>query len=255
MVFQGIGESSVAQKEEFRRTGSWLFRWRSFLPLLTISLFLIAFENFTYPQGSPTLDILWEIFCFTVSFLGLWIRAYTVGHTPKGTSGRGTRGQKADILNTTGMYSVVRHPLYIGNFLIWVGISSFMHSFFFSLTVILLFFLYYERIIFVEEDFLRERFGQSFVEWAEKTPVFFPRFKNWQKSALPFSLKTVLKREYSAFFLVIALFTSLEVIGDFYYKGKWQISWFYALLFFFGLVVYITLRTLKKKGILDVEGR
>lgn len=245
----------MAQTEEFKRVGSWLFRWRSFLPLLTISLFLIAFKNFTYPEGSHTLDILWEILCFAVSFSGLGIRIYTVGHTPKGTSGRRTKRQKADVLNTTGIYSVVRHPLYLGNFLIWFGISLFIHSFFFSFAAILLFFLYYERIIFVEEDFLREKFGQIFNDWAEETPVFFPRFKNWQKSALPFSLKTALKREYTAFFVIIALFTCLEVIGDFVYKGKWQISWFYALLFFFGLVVYIILRTLKKKGILDVEGR
>ena len=245
----------MGQREEFRRTGSWLFRWRSFLPLLTISLFLIAFKNFTYPEGSHTLDILWEVFCFTVSFLGLGIRVYTVGHTPKGTSGRRTRRQKAEVLNTTGIYSAVRHPLYLGNFLIWAGISFFTHSFFFSLAAILLFFLYYERIIFVEEDFLREKFGQAFNDWAGKTPVFFPRLKNWQKSALPFSLMNVLKREYTAFFVIIATFTCLEVIGDLYYKGKWQISWFYLMLFCFGLSVYTILLILKKKHFLDVEGR
>lgn len=245
----------MAQTEELKRAGSWLFRWRSFLPLLTVSLFLIAFKNFTYPEGSHTLDILWEVLCFIISFLGLGIRVYTVGHTPKGTSGRRTRRQKAEVLNTSGIYSVVRHPLYLGNFLIWVGISFFTHSFFFNLTAILLFFLYYERIIFVEEDFLREKFGQAFNNWAEKTPVLLPRFKNWQKPALPFSLKTVLKREYTAFFVIVAAFTCLEVIGDFAYKRKWQISWFYASLFLLGLIVYIILRTLKKKGILDVEGR
>jgi len=245
----------MAQTEEFKRTGHWLFRWRSFLPLLTIPLFLIAFKNFTYPEGSHTLDILWEALFFITSFSGLGIRVYTVGHTPKGTSGRRTRRQKAEVLNTTGIYSVARHPLYLGNFLIWFGISLFMRSFFFSLAAILLFFLYYERIIFVEEDFLREKFGQTFNDWAERTPLFLPRFKNWRRPSLPFSLKTALKREYTAFFVIIAAFTCLEVIGDFVYKRRWQISWFYVLLFFFGFVVYITLRTLKKKGILDVEGR
>lgn len=245
----------MAQVEEFRHTGRWLFRWRSFLPLLTISIFLIALKSFTYPEGSHTLDILWEIFCFTISFFGLGIRIYTVGHTPKGTSGRGTKNPKADVLNITGMYSLVRHPLYLGNFLIWVGICFFTHSFFFSFTAILLFFLYYERIIFVEEEFLHEKFGRTFVEWAEKTPIMFPRFRNWRKPSLPFSLKNVLKREYTAFFIIIASFTCLEVIGDFFYEGKWQISWFYCLLFGFGLGTYIVLRTLKKKHLLDVEGR
>jgi len=241
--------------EEFKRTGRWLFRWRSFLPLLAIFLFLVSLESYTYPKGNHTLDILWEIFCFIVSFTGLGIRIYTVGHTPKGTSGRGTKSQKASVLNTTGTYSIVRHPLYLGNFLIWAGISFFTHSFFFSIAAILLFSFYYERIIFVEEGFLQEKFGEEFKSWAEKTPVIFPRFRNRQKPALPFSIKTVLKREYAAFFLIITTFTCLEVIGDFYYKGKLQISWFYLLLFSFGLAVYIVLHILKKKHLLDVEGR
>jgi hypothetical protein len=94
-----------------------------------------------------------------------------------------------------------------------------------------------------------------FIEWAEKTPIVFPRFKNWRKPSLPFSLKTVLKREHTGFFVIIASFTCLEVIGDFFYEEKWQISWFYCLLFCFGLAVYIVLFILKKKHLLDVEGR
>jgi len=245
----------VAQIEEYRHIGRWLFRWRSFLPLLTIFIFLIALMDYTYPKGSQTLDNIWEIFCFTISFLGFGIRVYTVGHAPKGTSGRGTKSQKAHVLNTTGMYSLVRHPLYLGNLLIWLGITCFPHSFFFSLAAMSLFFLYYERIIFVEEEFLREKFGQPFIEWASKTPMIFPSFKNWQKSALPFSLKHVLKREYTGFFVIIASFTCLEVIGDFFYEGKWQINLSYCLLFGFGLATYVVLRALKKRRILDVEGR
>ena len=193
--------------------------------------------------------------CFAISFSGLGIRIHTVGHAPKGTSGRRTKNQRADVLNITGMYSIVRHPLYLGNFLIWLGLVMFPRSFFFNLAAILLFFLYYERIIFVEEEFLREKFGQTFTEWADKTHIIFPRFKNLQNSALPFSLKTVLKREYTAFFLITTSFTCLEVLGDFFYEGKWQISWFYCLLFCFGLGVYIVLRSLKKMHFLDVEGR
>jgi hypothetical protein len=115
--------------------------------------------------------------------------------------------------------------------------------------------LYYERIIFAEEEFLHEKFGQTFTKWAEKTPMMFPRFKNWQKPNLPFSLKTVLKKEYNGFFVIIASFTCLEVIDDLFYEGKLQISLFYCFLFGFGSAIYIVLRTLKKKHLLDVEGR
>jgi len=241
--------------DEFRRSGNWFFKWRSFLPLLTVALFLYALKSFEYPQHSEVLDNLWEKFCLTVSLLGLAVRVYTVGHTPRDTSGRNTRLQKAAFLNTTGMYSVTRHPLYLGNFLIWAGICLFVHSLFFCLAMILLFFLYYERIIFVEEEFLKEKFGEMFVEWAQKTPLIIPNFKNWQKPALAFSLKTALKREYTAFFLITTLFTILEFVSDLFYKGKWQFEWTWVLIFFFGLFTYVVLRTLKKKRLLDVEGR
>ena len=44
--------------------------------------------------------------------LGFVIRVATIGTAPPGTSGRGTRDPYAAVLNTMGVYSVVRHPGY-----------------------------------------------------------------------------------------------------------------------------------------------
>ena len=51
------------------------------------------------------------------------IRIYTVGTTPAGTSGRNRDKQIAEKLNKTGVYSIIRHPLYLGNLLIWLGVA------------------------------------------------------------------------------------------------------------------------------------
>ncbi|MBF0254846.1 MAG: hypothetical protein HQL11_06975 [Candidatus Omnitrophica bacterium] len=64
-------------------------------------------------------DTAWEIFCIAVSFAGLFLRAAVVGVVPKDTSGRNTGGQLARSLNTTGMYSVSRNPIYLADFLEW----------------------------------------------------------------------------------------------------------------------------------------
>ncbi len=242
-------------KERFESVGNWLFRWRSFLPLLTIGLFLIAMRHFSYPQGEHSLDLLWESTSFAVSLFGLAIRIFTVGYVPKGTSGRTTREPRASTLNTTGMYSIVRHPLYMGNFFIWLGVLMCPRFLFFAIAIILLFFLYYWLIIIAEEKVLYEKFGNTFVEWTQKTPPLFPRFGNWQKAALPFSLKTVLKREHTPFFAIIAVFTCLEIGGDLFYSGKLKLDPVWVSIFLTGLCIYVILRTLKKKGFLDVEGR
>ena len=72
------------------------------------------------------------------------------------TSGRNTsEGQVADTINQTGMYSMVRHPLYVGNFIMWLGIALFTASIWFVLLFIAVYWLYYERIMYAEEQFMR----------------------------------------------------------------------------------------------------
>ncbi|HRS53931.1 MAG TPA: DUF1295 domain-containing protein [Bacteroidales bacterium] len=108
--------------EEFVRTGNFLFKNRSFIPLFlyviaTIAIIISPFEICTFN------NVWWSMLCFAISIFGLIIRALTIGYTPAGTSGRNTKeGQIAETLNTTGMYSIVRHPLYLGNFIMWLGL-------------------------------------------------------------------------------------------------------------------------------------
>src|SRR5438132_991783 len=109
-------------KEELQQQGDWLFRWRSYVPLALVPVLLAAIVTEEPPVRSPA-DRWWMLFCLGVSLVGLGIRVLTVGFVPRGTSGRNTRRQMARQLNSTGMYSVVRHPLYLGNMVIWLGIA------------------------------------------------------------------------------------------------------------------------------------
>jgi len=246
----------MALKEEFEKVGTWLFRWRSYLPLLLAGIIFNGMRNFEYPGNSHYWDRVWEIFCLSISFFGLAIRSYTIGHTPHGTSERNTRSQEARSLNTTGMYSIVRHPLYLGNFFCWLGVSMFPRVWSVSVIVILSFWIYYERIMFAEEEFLRKKFGEEFEKWANKTPSFLPRLRNWAPNVLPFSFRNVLKREYSGFFAIIVSFTILEIIGNIFAEGELGLDPMWGALFLFGMITYLSLRTLKKKTrFLNVAGR
>ena len=246
----------MALREEMQRSGHWFFRRRGYLPLVLILPTLIALWQFKLPFHSHKVQEVWEAVCLAVALLGLGIRICTVGHVPRGTSGRNTKRQKAAELNTTGVYSIVRHPLYLGNFLIWLGISMFYCAWWLVVIFVLSFWLYYERIMLAEEEFLREKFGKAFLEWADRTPAFIPRFSQWQSPSLGFSLRMVLKREYPGLMALVAAFFCLELCEDSLVAGRLVLEPFWAVLGAFALGTFVLLRVLKKRTkLLEVEDR
>jgi len=246
----------MALQEEFETTGDYFFRWRSYLPLVMAGLFILALAQFRYPFANHGLDLAWDTGCLAVALLGQGVRFFTVGFVPRGTSGRNTRGQVADTLNTTGMYAVVRNPIYLGNFMIWFGLSLFMKSLWFSTIIILCFTIFYERIIFREEGFLRQKFGDVFLQWAVATPAIIPQFKHWQPPSLPFSWKSAIVREYGTFFAIITTFTVLELLTGLFTYGKLTLEPIWIKLFVGSAGIYLTVRFLKKKTkVLSTAGR
>ncbi len=246
-------------RETMEKQGQFLFRFRGYLPfILLLPLFLVALRHSEYFERSfgEKADSLWEVFCISISFAGLAFRSATISFVSRGTSGRNTKTQRADVINTTGFYSITRHPLYFGNFLIILGMLLFIESWSLVLVGIVLFFLYFERVMFAEEEYLRKKFGSEFEDWAEQTPIFFPKFKKWKKPELPFSFKTILRREHSTFFLTVTIFTVLDLAADISSENKLEIEPQWACFFIIGFLIYATLLFLKKKTkILDVKGR
>jgi protein-S-isoprenylcysteine O-methyltransferase Ste14 len=249
----------MALREDFERQGNWLFRWRSYLPLLIIPLFFIALISLAngIQDNSASDNEFWEASCFVLSLLGFAMRCLTIAYVPAGTSSRNTKEQIANALNITGIYSIVRHPLYLGNLIMIIGLLLFIRVWWFALIGGLLFWIYYERIAFAEEEFLRRKFGTEYLEWAEKTPAFLPKFRNWKQPNLTFSIRKLLKREYHGFFAIIASFTGLDILREIIVhtrNPRMHLGW--VVLFGIGLITYLTLNTLKKKtNILDEVGR
>lgn len=237
----------MALREEWEKQGNWLFRWRSYLPVIVLALAMAGMGfDFKEPSKIEWVEDSYEVFCMFISFLGLGVRILTVGYKPKGTSGGNTREQEASVLNTTGTYSVVRHPLYLGNCIIWLGISLFFCEWWMVVIISLVFWLYYERIMFAEEEFLRRKFGDEYVEWAAKTPAFIPKFSNWKPWEMEFSWKKVLGKEYAGFFAIIAVFTLLDFLSELFSDGHASLDFSWGLIFISGAMVYVVLRGLKK---------
>lgn len=232
--------------EELEASGKWLFRWRGWLPLPLCLLVLLALQRFAYPHGSHRLDELADAGCLAVSLSGAAIRAVAVGQTPVGTSGRNRKKQRADKLNTTGIYSIVRHPLYLGNFLAALGVFLFPRVWWLPLVFAGLFALYYERIILAEEQFLRERFGQAYLDWANATPAFLPRVRSWRPSDQGFSWRKVLRDEPQTTLVIILAMYCVELAGDYEIDGRLETDPVWNVLLAVALATFLTLRILRK---------
>jgi protein-S-isoprenylcysteine O-methyltransferase Ste14 len=244
----------MALREEFERSGNRLFRYRSFLPLLLLAVIVPALAQGRYPRGIAAADRLWEGLCLLVSLAGLGIRVAAIGRAPTGTSGRTTDKPAADLLTTTGLYSVVRHPLYVGNAFMILGVALFPRVWWCPVITLLAFALYYERIMFAEEEFLRGRFGEAWLAWADRTPAVLPRFRAWRASERPFALKKVVRHEHSALFGLVATFAILKTLGGFLIGAGLEFDPLWAWLFAVTAVVYVLIRVLKSTTRLLTDG-
>jgi protein-S-isoprenylcysteine O-methyltransferase Ste14 len=241
----------MALQEEFELQGNFLFRYRGVLPILILFLTIFAYVlHILYLPVNQlnVLDGFYSYMCLLITFVGFGIRIYTVGHSPKNTSGRNTTSQIADELNTKGIYSVVRHPLYVGNFFMWFGIAMLTLNPWFMLAFIFIYWVYYERIMFAEEQFLRKKFGDNYLQWAASTPAFIPDFKNYQPSASKFQIKKVLIQEKTGFLLIFLMYFLFDQIGTAIVRNKIAIIfdfWFYAMIA--GIIGYLTIKLTQKK--------
>lgn len=246
-------------KDKMQKSGDILFRYRSYIPLAIIPLMIlcvISFGQNLYHDGVYNNTLVW--IALIVGCLGQYIRILVAGYVPKGTSGRNTHTQVAESLNTTGMYSICRNPLYLGNFLMMIAPVILVGNWLLLLLFCALFYLYYERIMYAEERFLEEKFAEKYTSWAQNVSAFFPSFKNYTQSVLGFSAKTMIKREYHSFFgLTSSLFVANYLIVFFHnFNPIFSLNQVLMWVFVGSAVFYLIVRVLvKTTRFFEVEGR
>lgn len=246
----------MALKEEMCCSGNWLFKRRGWIPLLFAAFFLGTLCTAPSEPGHPVGCTGWEVFCLLISISGLALRAFTLGTVASGTSGRNTSAQRADALNTSGVYSMVRHPLYLANYLCWLGLMLIPGIWWLPLTMTLGFWLYYERIMMAEEEFLGNKFGSAYAEWAARTPAFVPRPWGWSRPENRFSFRFVLKREYATWLGVASTFVLIEFAHHYLIGAGLRIGLFWQWIALAALAQFVILRSLRKyTTLLSVGGR
>lgn len=245
----------MALVHEFENNGNWLFKRRSWLPVLMVVAGIVMM--YLGNRQAIIFDLRDEMIFLGISLFGEAIRVYTVGFAPRNTSGRNTAaGQIADELNVTGIYSFVRHPLYLGNFFMWLGPVLFLRSAWFTVVFGLVYWLYYERIMFAEEQFLRRKFGEEYDKWSENVSAFLPFSFRYIPSKLHFSVRNVFKREYNSFVNIFLIFLVLDMCRNFFLAEKIFFTRIWLWFFAGAAVIWIIVRAIYKlTKWLEMEGR
>lgn len=218
--------------DQFVRDGDRLFRWRSYVPLLLVPVLLFGLMTTIPPFASRPAERAWETIAVMVALAGLGLRVWAVGSAPSGTSERSTVTPRASELRTTGAYSVVRHPLYMANGLMALGLSLFPGVWYLPIILLLATLLYYERIAAREEAFLAERFGDGFAAWAGRVPAVVPSMAAYAPATTSFSWRKVLRHEFHGLLVIAAGAFVLDLVQESWRARAWRADaewlWFFA---------------------------
>jgi len=171
---------------------AWAARWR--VPLG----FLLGVAYLFFCR--PTVKLLTA--GGAVAAAGLALRAFAAGHLAKNQS-----------LAMSGPYAYTRNPLYFGSALMGTGFAVAGGNWILALACMVLFAAIYWPVIRREEEYLRREFGEVYDRYAQRVPLFLPRFRRPAGSE-KFQWKQYRRnREYEAFlgYLALMIFLAFKI--------------------------------------------
>lgn len=216
--------------------GNWIFHIRNFLfPIFYLALFIHSQAIFSNTNISDVLGL-------SVIFLGILVRSITIGLVYIVRGGK-NRKIYAENLVTSGIYSVCRNPMYLGNILLLMGFGLFSNSVLFLLVFFPIFVFFYYAIIKAEEAFLFRKFGEEFENYRLRVNALIPEFSKISTAfrGQHFQIKRVVKKEYNSLFIY---FSGILLLLLYQSRISWQI---FVIAFLALLSVYMLVKFLKYK--------
>ena len=195
---------SVAEQSIPAQIGAVLFRHRGWLPLLFLGIPLVM-------PGS-TSPFRWQV-GLALIIIGEAIRL--AGVAAAGTVTR-RRSRNVQRLVTYGIFAWARNPLYIGNFLIWMGFVTISGVLWFLPIAVLLFAVEYELIVRYEEGVLESIFGREYLDYRNETPRWIPRPPKGERAVGEYHWREAFKSEISTFLqyavLIFAFWVKARIV-------------------------------------------
>jgi protein-S-isoprenylcysteine O-methyltransferase Ste14/phosphohistidine phosphatase SixA len=198
--------------------------WRVLLALLLAPFALNAFlsSGWMAEAFGPGGEEFWDFLCLGIAAIGLGMRMTIAGY---GQSVAVDQNAPARSMPVTGFYSIVRHPVYIANYLILFSWVLLFKSALFAVLAAAVACLYYERLILAKERALCAAYGNAFRNWAQKTPAILANFANWSAPEEKFDFTLALRREALTFALIGLMFFSTEALEGVVIEQEKFLSW------------------------------
>jgi protein-S-isoprenylcysteine O-methyltransferase Ste14 len=175
--------------------GNFSFRYRGYMLPVAVILLAIPSPDFT---ADPALA---GLAGFLIAVPGQAARVVTIGLAYIIRGGKDHKVYAEDLV-TSGLYSHVRNPMYVGNFFLIVGLAVASNSWVFALIGVPLALGMHKAIVAAEESFLRNKFGAQFDAYCAHVPRWVPRLSGLARTVggMQFDWRRVVAKEYAATF-------------------------------------------------------
>ena len=149
----------------------WMGIWVSPQPIFVIPI--LQTHSVVISAMNLSIPLLHVIICAVVLAPSVWLAINGVRETTL----RVAEIHRTETIVTIGVYSIVRHPQYLGGLLAHLGISFLLSAWYSLLLTPIMIVLIY-LISRKEEEELIKEFGKEYDDYKRKVPMLIPRFRS-----------------------------------------------------------------------------
>jgi protein-S-isoprenylcysteine O-methyltransferase Ste14 len=239
------------------RYGQFLFKYRNTIfPLVLIVL--LACLPPRLPFGSIGLDIGLDTLGILVIISGLALRGLVIGLQYIKRGGQ-NRQVYANELVTGGIFAASRNPLYVGNFLVILGLLIIAGNIWIFIAGVILSLSAYLAIVAAEEEFLLHKFGAEYHAYCASVNRWLPSPTRVVEALneTDFNWPRVIIKDYNTVYIWLTAALAMlvyEHVAIAAYHQDWSDQQPLGLAFLGLTIAYLVARALKKKRLLTPKG-
>lgn len=128
---------------------------------------LLVMQIISIVLYAGTIHIVLQIIGVVITAFGVMAFILSVAQMKENWRAGVQREEKTNLV-TSGIYSISRNPAFLGFDLMYIGILSTFFNWYLCFATVLAVVFFHLQIVYVEEDFLIEAFGQEYLEYEKK---------------------------------------------------------------------------------------